>query len=74
MRVSQLAVGRDILGCLLLFEAVKAYKSGSNSLGSGQVLHEPYTADKARIVLRGMNLADGATMRDRNGQIGGHKA
>ena len=25
-------------------------------------------------VLRGMNYEDGATMRDRNGQIGGHKA
>ena len=25
-------------------------------------------------VLRGMNFEDGATMRDRNGQIGGHKA
>ena len=35
-------------------EAVKAYKPDSNSLGSGQVLHEPYTADKARIVLREM--------------------
>ena len=112
-------------------EAVKAYKPSTNSLGSGQVLHEPYTAEKARIVLRemadalsmelfakklvtdyaaleaererenaalerekrkqaallkikqkygknavlrGMNYEDGATMRDRNGQIGGHKA
>ena len=25
-------------------------------------------------VLRGMNLEEGATARDRNGQIGGHKA
>ena len=25
-------------------------------------------------VLRGMNLTEGATMRDRNGQVGGHKA
>ena len=25
-------------------------------------------------ILRGMNFEDGATMRDRNGQIGGHKA
>ena len=41
-------------------EAVKAYKPGSNSLGSGQVLHEPYTADKARIVLR--EMADALSM------------
>ena len=25
-------------------------------------------------VLRGMNLQEGATMRDRNGQVGGHRA
>ena len=41
-------------------EAVKAYKPSSNSLGSGQVLHEPYTADKARIVLR--EMADALSM------------
>ena len=41
-------------------EAVKAYKPGSNSLGSGQVLHEPYTTDKARIVLR--EMADALSM------------
>lgn len=41
-------------------EAVKAYKPGSNSLGSGQVLPEPYTADKARIVLR--EMADALSM------------
>ena len=35
-------------------EAVKAYKPSENSLGSGQVLHCPYTADKARLVLREM--------------------
>ena len=35
-------------------EAVKAYKPESNSLGSGQVLHQPYEADKARLVLREM--------------------
>lgn len=33
---------------------VKAYKPGSNSLGSGQVLHCPYEADKAKLVLREM--------------------
>ena len=35
-------------------EAVKAYKPESNSLGSGQVLHQPYEADKARLALREM--------------------
>jgi len=33
---------------------IKAYKPESNSLGSGQVLHCPYTAEKARLVLREM--------------------
>lgn len=35
-------------------EAIKAYRPSSNSLGSGQVLHCPYEADKARLVLREM--------------------
>ena len=35
-------------------EAIKAYRPGSNSLGSGQVLHCPYEADKAKLVLREM--------------------
>lgn len=35
-------------------EAVKAYRPRTNSLGSGQVLHQPYTAEKARLVLREM--------------------
>ncbi len=35
-------------------EAIKAYKPESNSLGSGQVLHQPYPAEKARLVLREM--------------------
>lgn len=34
--------------------AVKAYRPENNSLGSGQVLHQPYTAEKARLVLREM--------------------
>ena len=34
--------------------AVKAYRPQDNSLGSGQVLHCPYSADKARLVLREM--------------------
>ncbi len=29
---------------------IKSYKPQNNSLGSGQVLHEPYTFDKARLV------------------------
>ena len=33
---------------------IKAYKPGSNSLGSGQVLTEPYTFDGARLVVREM--------------------
>lgn len=35
-------------------EAVKAYRPSDNSLGSGQVLHCLYTAEKARLVLREM--------------------
>ena len=35
-------------------EAIKAYKPTSNSLGSGQVLHCPYDAEKSRLVLREM--------------------
>ena len=30
---------------------VKSYKPSSNSLSSGQVLHEPYSADKARVIV-----------------------
>lgn len=33
---------------------VKAYKPQSNSMGSGQVLHCPYPADKARLVVQEM--------------------
>ena len=33
---------------------VKAYKPESTSLGSGQVLHEPYTVEKARIIAKEM--------------------
>ena len=33
---------------------VKAYKPENNSVGSGQVLHEPYTFEMARIVVREM--------------------
>ena len=35
-------------------KAIKAYKPSTNSLGSGQVLHCPYDAEKAGLVLREM--------------------
>ena len=35
-------------------EAVKAYRPSTTSLGSGQVLHCPYDAKKAKLVLREM--------------------
>ncbi|MBE6930926.1 MAG: DNA methylase [Ruminococcaceae bacterium] len=35
-------------------EVIKAYRPSSNSLSSGQVLQEPYEADKAKLVLREM--------------------
>ena len=35
-------------------EAVKAYRPESNSFSSGQVLQEPYTFKKARVVIREM--------------------
>ncbi|MBQ8157516.1 MAG: hypothetical protein IJ081_00665 [Prevotella sp.] len=107
-------------------EAVKAYRPETNSFSSGQVLQEPYTFKKARVViqemaegmaldlfidyealekqrqeeqakldkerrmqeaqlkikqrfgknaiLRGLNFEEGATAKERNKQIGGHKA
>ena len=33
---------------------IKSYKPQSNSLGSGQVLHCPYTAEKAKLITREM--------------------
>lgn len=33
---------------------IKAYRPSANSLGMGQVLHEPYTWDKARLIVREM--------------------
>lgn len=33
---------------------IKNYKPSASSIGSGQVLHCPYTADKARVVVREM--------------------
>ena len=35
-------------------EAIKAYRPSTNSFGSGQVLHCPYDAEKAKLVLREM--------------------
>ncbi len=32
-------------------KAIKAYRPSTNSLGSGQVLHNPYEADKAKLVM-----------------------
>ncbi len=33
---------------------IKAYKPASNSIGEGQVLHCPYTAEKGRLIVREM--------------------
>lgn len=33
---------------------IKGYRSSSKSLGSGQVLHQPYTFEKAKIIVREM--------------------
>ena len=33
---------------------IKAYKPSANSIGSGQVLHSPYTYDKAQLIVREM--------------------
>ena len=38
-------------------EDIKSYKPKNNSLSSGQVLHEPYSAQKARLVLLEMTEA-----------------
>ena len=35
-------------------DIVKQYRPESNSLGSGQVLHEPYTFEKARVIVTEM--------------------
>ncbi len=33
---------------------IKAYKPSTNSIGTGQVLHSPYTFDKAKLIVREM--------------------
>lgn len=45
---------------------IKAYKPESNSIGSGQVLHCPYTAEKARLVTREMADLLALDLVDRN--------
>ena len=47
-------------------EAVKAYKPSERSLCSGQVLHEPYTAAKAGLVLQEMADALALDLVDKN--------
>ena len=39
---------------------IKAYRPESKSIGSGQVLHCPYTANKARLVV--MEMADAISL------------
>ena len=39
---------------------IKAYRPESSSISVGQVLHEPYTAEKARIIVR--EMTDGLVM------------
>ena len=33
---------------------IKSYKPKSNSIGSGQVLHEPYTFEKTKLIIKEM--------------------
>lgn len=47
-------------------EAVKAYRPAERSLCSGQVLHEPYTAAKAGLVLKEMADALALDLVDKN--------
>lgn len=44
------AWGRESVG----LKEIKNYKSETKSLGTGQVLHEPYTYEKAKIIVREM--------------------
>lgn len=47
-------------------EQIKAYKPASNSIGSGQVLHCPYTFEKAKLVLKEMTDALVLDLVDKN--------
>ncbi|MCH5152297.1 MAG: DNA methylase, partial [Clostridiales bacterium] len=46
-------------------EAVKSYKPETNSFSSGQVLQEPYTPKKARVVVREMAEAAALDLLDK---------
>lgn len=46
-------------------EMIKAYRPESNSFSSGQVLQEPYTVKKARVVVREMAEAAALDLLDR---------
>ena len=46
-------------------EMVKAYKPQTNSFSSGQVLQEPYTPRKARVVVREMAEAAALDLLDK---------
>lgn len=46
-------------------EAIKAYRPSSNSFSSGQVLPEPYTVEKARVVVREMAESAALGLLDR---------
>ena len=46
-------------------EAIKNYRPQNSSICSGQVLHCPYTADKARLVVKEMTDLMGLELTDR---------
>lgn len=45
---------------------IKSYKSEAKSLGSGQVLHQPYTFEKARLIVKEMAEALSLDMVNKN--------
>ena len=47
-------------------EAIKSYRPDNNSLSSGQVLHEPYTFKKARVVAQEMAEATALDLLDKD--------
>ena len=44
---------------------IKSYKPGGKSIGTGQVLHSPYTFEKARLILKEMVDALALDLRDK---------
>lgn len=46
-------------------QAIKAYRPGSSSMSSGQVLHSPYTWAKARVVIHEMAEAAALALLDK---------